>query len=101
MREGYEILLKTPVRLVRFPGVAVAVVAAALVLALTATAGRLFLAAAGDAAIAQELDRVGGVPALAVVMFGNAEASGEEFLAQVDRVLAISDGQLSASSTAR
>ena len=39
-------LLKAPVRLVHFSGVAVAVVAAALILALTATTGRLFLAAA-------------------------------------------------------
>jgi putative ABC transport system permease protein len=59
------------VRLVHFPGVAAAVVAAALVLALTATSGRLFLAAAGDAAVQQELDRVGGVPALTMVMFSN------------------------------
>ena len=49
-------------RLLQFPGVAVAVLAAALVLALTATSGRLFLAAPGDAAVAQELERVGGVP---------------------------------------
>jgi hypothetical protein len=67
-------LLKAPVRLVHFPGVAVAVVAAALILALTATTGRLFLAAAGDAAVAQELDRIGGVPVLAMVMFGNRPA---------------------------
>lgn len=57
-------------RLLQFPGVAVAVLAAALVLALTATSGRLFLAAAGDAAVAQELERIGGVPALALVAFG-------------------------------
>jgi putative ABC transport system permease protein len=50
--------------------VAVAVVAAALILALTATSGRLFLASAGDAAVGQELDRIGGVPMLAMVMFG-------------------------------
>jgi hypothetical protein len=67
-------LLKAPVRLVHFPGVAVAVVAAALILALTATTGRLFLAAAGDAAVAQELDRIGGVPILATVMFANRPA---------------------------
>jgi hypothetical protein len=67
-------LLKAPVRLVHFPGVAVAVVAAALILALTATTGRLFLATAGDAAVAQELDRIGGVPILAMVMFGNRPA---------------------------
>lgn len=45
-------------------------VAAALILALTATSGRLFLASAGDAAVGQELDRIGGVPMLAMVMFG-------------------------------
>jgi len=49
------------------------VVAAALILALTATTGRLFLAA-GDAAVVQELDRMGGVPILAMVMFGNRPA---------------------------
>jgi putative ABC transport system permease protein len=54
--------------------VAVAVVAAALILALTATSGRLFLAAAGDAAVGQELDRIGGVPVLAMVMFGDLPA---------------------------
>jgi putative ABC transport system permease protein len=54
--------------------VAVAVVAAALILALTATSGRLFLAAAGDAAVGQELDRIGGVPVLAMVMFGDVPA---------------------------
>jgi putative ABC transport system permease protein len=54
--------------------VAVAVLAAALVLALTATSGRLFLAAAGDAAIGQELRRIGGVPALALVTFGSDPA---------------------------
>ena len=48
-------------------------VAAALILALTATTGRLFLAA-GDAAVAQELDRMGAVPILAMVMFGNRPA---------------------------
>jgi putative ABC transport system permease protein len=54
--------------------VAVAVVAAALILALTATSGRLFLASAGDAAVGQELDRIGGVPMLAMVMFGDRPA---------------------------
>ena len=48
--------------------------AAALVLALTATSGRLFLAAAGDAAVGQELRRIGGVPALALVAFGSDPA---------------------------
>ena len=76
IREGYE-LLRTPVRLFQFPGVAVAVVAAAFVLALTATSGRLFIGAAGDAALEQELGRVGGVPALAMVMFGNERSDIE------------------------
>ena len=49
-------------------------VAAALILALTATSGRLFLASAGDAAVGQELDRIGGVPMLAMVMFGDRPA---------------------------
>ena len=46
---------------------------AALILAATATMGRLFLAAAGDAALAQELRAAGGVPALAIVMFSSFE----------------------------
>jgi len=50
------------------------VVAAALILALTATSGRLFLASAGDAAFGQELDQIGGVPMLAMVMFGDRPA---------------------------
>jgi putative ABC transport system permease protein len=54
--------------------VAVAVVAAALILALTATSGRLFLASAADAAVGQELDRTSGVPMLAMVMFGDRPA---------------------------
>ena len=49
-------------------------VAAALILALTATSGRLFLASVGDAAVGQELDRIGGVPMLAMVMFGDRPA---------------------------
>ena len=49
-------------------------VAAALILALTATSGRLFLASTGDAAVGQELDRIGGVPMLAMVMFGDRPA---------------------------
>ena len=49
-------------------------VAAALILGLTATSGRLFLASAGDAAVGQELDRIGGVPMLAMVMFGDRPA---------------------------
>ena len=49
-------------------------VAAALILALTATSGRLFLASAGDAAVGQELDRIGGVPMLAMAMFGDRPA---------------------------
>jgi putative ABC transport system permease protein len=58
--------------------VAVAALAAALILALTATSGRLFLASAGDAALGQELDRVGGVPMLAMVMFGDRPADVAE-----------------------
>jgi putative ABC transport system permease protein len=50
-----------------------AVVVAALILAATASVGRLFLAAAGDAALAQELREAGGVPALAIVVFSSFE----------------------------
>jgi hypothetical protein len=51
------------------------VVVAALILALTTTSGRLFLASTEDAAIAQEFKRIGGVPTLAMVVFG-ADRSG-------------------------
>jgi hypothetical protein len=77
------------VRLLQFPGVAVAVLAAALVLALTATSGRLFLAAAGDAAVAQELERVGGVPALALVAFGGDPAAVAAVQAEAESVARI------------
>ncbi|MDF2742086.1 MAG: hypothetical protein K0S88_3456, partial [Actinomycetia bacterium] len=76
-------------RLLQFPGVAVAVLAAALVLALTATSGRLFLAAAGDAAVAQELERVGGVPALALVAFGGDPAAVAAVQAEAESVARI------------
>jgi putative ABC transport system permease protein len=77
------------VRLLQFPGVAVAVLAAALVLALTVTSGRLFLAAAGDAAVAQELERVGGVPALALVAFGGDPAAVAAVQAEAESVARI------------
>src|SRR6266545_4189987 len=62
-------LLKTPFRLIHFPGVALAVAGAALVLAAVTVSTRLFLPAAGDAALQQDLGQIGGVPALFVVMF--------------------------------
>jgi putative ABC transport system permease protein len=62
------------------------VVAAALVLALTATSGRLFLGAAGDAALSQELGRAGGVPTLAMVMFGNERSDIATVQAAAERV---------------
>jgi len=62
-------LLKTPFRLIHFPGVALAIAGAALVLAAVTVSTRLFLPAAGDAALQQELGQIGGVPALSVVMF--------------------------------
>jgi hypothetical protein len=64
------------------------VVVAALVLALTATSGRLFLAAAGDAAMAQELERIGGVPALAVITFGGDRSEAAALQAEVESVAA-------------
>ena len=97
-------MLKTPVRLLQFPGVAVAVLAAALVLALTATSGRLFLAAAGDAAVAQELERVGGVPALALVAFGGDPAAVAAVQAEAESVArfdAPGSGRRSAPDSAR
>ncbi|HEX9342610.1 MAG TPA: hypothetical protein VF995_03210, partial [Actinomycetota bacterium] len=48
--------LRTPLRLVHFPGIAVAVVAAAVVLAGTGTASRLFLASTGEAAFKRAHD---------------------------------------------
>jgi putative ABC transport system permease protein len=62
-------LLKTPFRLIHFPGVALAIAGAALVLAAVTVSTRLFLPAAGDAALQQQLGQIGGVPALSVVMF--------------------------------
>jgi len=113
-------LLKTPFRLIHFPGVALAIAGAALVLAAVTVSTRLFLPAAGDAALQQELGQIGGVPALSVVMFSpigpnelaalSRQVEGvvggrvprlllvathsQEFLAQVDRVLTIRDGEL-------
>jgi hypothetical protein len=69
-----------------FPGVAVAVVAAALILALTTTSGRLFLASTGDAAIAQEFKRIGGVPTLAIVVFGADRSEAFAVEAEVESV---------------
>jgi len=62
-------LLKTPFRLIHFPGVALAIAGGTLVLAAITVATRLFLPAAGDAALQQNLGQIGGVPALSVVMF--------------------------------
>jgi len=63
------------------------VVAAALILALTTTSGRLFLASTGDAAIAQEFERIGGVPALALVMFGADSSGASAVEAEVESVV--------------
>ncbi|HEX8135641.1 MAG TPA: hypothetical protein VF880_19700 [Actinomycetes bacterium] len=62
-------LFKTPFRLIHFPGVALAIAGAALVLAAVTVSTRLFLPAAGDAALQQRLGQIGGVPALSVVMY--------------------------------
>jgi putative ABC transport system permease protein len=81
-------LLKTPFRLIHFPGVALAVAGAALVLVAVTVSTRLFLPAAGDAALRQELGQIGGVPALSVVMFspiGPNELAG--LSGQVERVV--------------
>ena len=62
-------------------------VAAALILALTTTSGRLFLASTGDAAIAQEFKRIGGVPTLALVMFGADRSEASAVEAEVESVV--------------
>jgi putative ABC transport system permease protein len=49
--------------------VAVAIAGAALILAAVTVSTRLFLPAAGDAALEQDLGRIGGVPALSVVAY--------------------------------
>src|SRR5919204_1990662 len=82
-------LLKTPFRLIHFPGVALAIAGAALVLAAVTVSTRLFLPAAGDAALQQRLGQIGGVPALSVVMFSPIEPN--ELAAQsreVERIVA-------------
>jgi putative ABC transport system permease protein len=82
-------LFKTPFRLIHFPGVALAIAGAALVLAAVTVSTRLFLPAAGDAALQQQLGQIGGVPALSVVMFspiGPNELAG--LSGQVERVVA-------------
>jgi putative ABC transport system permease protein len=63
------------------------VVAAALILALTTTSGRLFLASTGDAAIAQEFKRIGGIPTLALVMFGADRSEASAVEAEVESVV--------------
>jgi putative ABC transport system permease protein len=63
------------------------VVAAAIILALTTTSGRLFLASTGDAAIAQEFKRIGGVPALATVAFGADRSEMAAVEAEVESVV--------------
>jgi putative ABC transport system permease protein len=81
-------LLKTPFRLIHFPGVALAIAGAALVLAAVTVSTRLFLPAAGDAALQQDLGQIGGVPVLSVVMyssFGPNELAG--LSGQVERVV--------------
>jgi putative ABC transport system permease protein len=68
--------------------VALAVAGAALVLAAVTLSTRLFLPAAGDAALQQGLAQVGGVPALTVVLyssFGPRELAG--LSGQVDRIV--------------
>ena len=62
-------------------------VAAALILALTTTSGRLFLASTGDAAIAQEFKRIGGVPTLALVVFGADRSEASAVEAEVESVV--------------
>jgi putative ABC transport system permease protein len=81
-------LLKTPFRLIHFPGVALAIAGAALVLAAVTVSTRLFLPAAGDAALQQNLGQIRGVPALSVVMYsslGPNELAG--LSGQVERVV--------------
>ena len=62
-------------------------VAAALILALTTTSGRLFLASTGDAAIAQGFKRIAGVPTLALVVFGADRSEASAVEAEVESVV--------------
>jgi putative ABC transport system permease protein len=82
-------LFKTPFRLIHFPGVALAIAGAALVLAAVTVSTRLFLPAAGDAALQQQFGQIGGVPALSVVMFSPIGPNELAALSgQVERVVA-------------
>jgi putative ABC transport system permease protein len=69
--------------------VALAIAGAALVLVAVTVSTRLFLPAAGDAALQQDLGQIGGVPALSVVMFSSLGPNELEGLSvQVERVVA-------------
>jgi putative ABC transport system permease protein len=69
--------------------VALAIAGAALVLVAVTVSTRLFLPAAGDAALQQDLGKIGGVRALAVVMFSSLGPNELEGLSgQVERVVA-------------
>lgn len=62
-------LLKVPFRLLHFPGVALAVVAAALILTLATTSTKLFVASAGWAVLRGQLADAPTNPPLSFTMF--------------------------------
>jgi hypothetical protein len=64
-------LLKGPFRLLHFPGVALAAVVAALILALATTSTGLFIASTGEAVLRQQLDGAPANPPLSVTVFGS------------------------------
>ncbi len=65
-------LLKVPFRLLHFPGVALAVVAAALLLTLATTSTKLFVASAGGEVLRQQLADAPTDPPLSITLFNSA-----------------------------
>jgi putative ABC transport system permease protein len=62
-------LLKVPFRLLHFPGVGLAAIVAALILALATTSTRLFIASTGEAVLRQQFDATPTNPPLSVSTF--------------------------------
>lgn len=62
--------LKAPLLLLRFPVIAVSIVIAAVILGATTAAAPLLLSSAGNAALAQELDRIEERAGISVGVFG-------------------------------
>jgi putative ABC transport system permease protein len=64
-------LLKGPFRLRHFPGLALAAMVAALILALASTSTRVFVASTGEAVLRQQLDGSPANPPLSVTVFNS------------------------------